>query len=97
MADTSIPLSRVFSSISHLKQAHTIVEDYTVADTTLEQVFLFFAKLAESETENVEEQPKSKSNHKQPELKSNQKQTESESSQKQTQSETIKKESKHTI
>lgn len=48
LPDSSIPLSRIFSSIHRLKQQHTIIEDYTVADTTLEQVFLSFAKYSES-------------------------------------------------
>lgn len=48
LPDNSIPLSRIFSSIHRLKQLHTIIEDYTVADTTLEQVFLAFAKNSEA-------------------------------------------------
>lgn len=48
LPDNSIPLSRIFSSINQLKERHAIIEDYSVADTTLEQVFLAFAKDSES-------------------------------------------------
>ncbi|XP_026821418.1 ATP-binding cassette sub-family A member 3-like [Rhopalosiphum maidis] len=37
-------LSEVFSKIKAIKENYTAIEDYTVGDTTLEQVFIAFAK-----------------------------------------------------
>lgn len=39
-----IPLSVIFTKMIAIKNAYTGIEDYTVGDTTLEQVFLAFAK-----------------------------------------------------
>lgn len=47
MSDTTMPLSQLFSRMQRLKEMHTIIEDYTVGDTTLEQVFIAFARQAE--------------------------------------------------
>ena len=82
LADSSIPLSRVFSSVSHLKQSHAIVEDYTVSDTTLEQVFLAFSKMPISKFSKKQPESKSESNTKQDESESRQEQTEPEPIQK---------------
>jgi len=48
MTDTSMPLSQIFSEMEKLKKVHSIVEDYTVGDTTLEQVFISFARKGDS-------------------------------------------------
>lgn len=39
-----IPLSEIFGQMEAIKDNYTVVEDYTVSDTTLEQVFIAFAK-----------------------------------------------------
>uniref|UniRef100_A0A1B6LU48 ABCA1-4-like C-terminal R2 regulatory domain-containing protein n=1 Tax=Graphocephala atropunctata TaxID=36148 RepID=A0A1B6LU48_9HEMI len=44
MSDTSMSLSNLFRIMEGLKQMHSIIEDYTVSDTTLEQVFIMFAR-----------------------------------------------------
>ncbi|XP_054257597.1 phospholipid-transporting ATPase ABCA3-like, partial [Macrosteles quadrilineatus] len=44
IADNSMLLSVLFSKLEDLRSQHSIVEDYTVGDTTLEQVFMSFAK-----------------------------------------------------
>lgn len=48
MTDTNMPLSQIFSEMEELKKVHSIVEDYTVGDTTLEQVFISFARQGDS-------------------------------------------------
>ncbi|KAG8270789.1 hypothetical protein J6590_077319 [Homalodisca vitripennis] len=40
----SLSLSELFSKMEQLKKRHNIIEDYNVSDTTLEQVFMFFAR-----------------------------------------------------
>ena len=45
IADVSTQWSSLFAAIDELKQRHPgVIEDYTVSETTLEQVFLSFAK-----------------------------------------------------
>ncbi|XP_050530373.1 phospholipid-transporting ATPase ABCA3-like isoform X2 [Daktulosphaira vitifoliae] len=39
-----VPLSDIFGHMKAIKENHSIVEDYTISDTTLEQVFIAFAK-----------------------------------------------------
>lgn len=39
-----VKLSEIFSRMKAIKESYNVVEDYTVADTTLEQVFIAFAK-----------------------------------------------------
>lgn len=39
-----IPLSEIFGQMKAIRENHNIVEDFTVGDTTLEQVFIAFAK-----------------------------------------------------
>ncbi|XP_050431314.1 phospholipid-transporting ATPase ABCA3-like isoform X2 [Adelges cooleyi] len=39
-----VPLSDIFGHMKAIKENHMIVEDYTISDTTLEQVFIAFAK-----------------------------------------------------
>lgn len=39
-----IPLSEIFSQMEATKDNYTMIEDYIVSDTTLEQVFIAFAK-----------------------------------------------------
>lgn len=42
--DHNILLSEIFTKMEKLKQEHQLIEDYTVSDTTLEEVFLTFAR-----------------------------------------------------
>uniref|UniRef100_A0A1B6M106 ABCA1-4-like C-terminal R2 regulatory domain-containing protein n=1 Tax=Graphocephala atropunctata TaxID=36148 RepID=A0A1B6M106_9HEMI len=42
--DPSLALSELFQNMERLKSRHNIIEDYNVSDTTLEQVFMFFAR-----------------------------------------------------
>uniref|UniRef100_A0A1B6EFI2 ABC transporter domain-containing protein n=3 Tax=Clastoptera arizonana TaxID=38151 RepID=A0A1B6EFI2_9HEMI len=44
LTDNRTPLSTIFQYLEHLKHLHSIVEDYTISNTTLEQVFIAFAK-----------------------------------------------------
>ncbi|KAG8254007.1 hypothetical protein J6590_017388 [Homalodisca vitripennis] len=44
IADNTVLLSVLFSKLEDIRQTHPLVEDYTVGDTTLEQVFMSFAK-----------------------------------------------------
>jgi hypothetical protein len=37
--------SEMFKKMEELKEKHSILEDYTLSETTLEQVFLSFAQL----------------------------------------------------
>lgn len=39
-----ILLSEIFGQMKAIKENYTMVEDFTVGDTTLEQVFIAFAK-----------------------------------------------------
>lgn len=39
-----IPLSEIFGQMKAIKESYSGIEDYTVGDTTLEQVFIAFAK-----------------------------------------------------
>ncbi|XP_039276115.1 phospholipid-transporting ATPase ABCA1 [Nilaparvata lugens] len=41
---TSIPWSQLFKTMDELKNQFDIIEDYTLSETTLEQVFISFAK-----------------------------------------------------
>lgn len=42
--DPNIWLSEIFTRMEKLKQEHQLIEEYTVSDTTLEEVFLTFAR-----------------------------------------------------
>nr|CAD7419101.1 unnamed protein product [Timema cristinae] len=42
--DPHVPWKVLFLGMERLKGAHQIVEDYTISETTLEQVFLAFAR-----------------------------------------------------
>lgn len=44
VTDTSKTWSGLFHSMDEIKRRHALVEDYTVSETTLEQVFISFAK-----------------------------------------------------
>jgi ATP-binding cassette subfamily A (ABC1) protein 3 len=45
VSDTSTPWHKLFGTMEQLKAKYAvIVEDYSVSETTLEQVFLSFAK-----------------------------------------------------
>ncbi|KAF0758973.1 ATP-binding cassette sub-family A member 3-like [Aphis craccivora] len=44
ITNPSILLSEIFSKIKAIKENYIAIEDYTVGDTTLEQVFIAFAK-----------------------------------------------------
>lgn len=37
-------LSEIFGQMKVIKENYSVVEDYTISDTTLEQVFIAFAK-----------------------------------------------------
>lgn len=39
-----ISLSNIFAKMIEIKKSYTSIEDYTISDTTLEQVFLAFSK-----------------------------------------------------
>jgi len=42
--DPAIPLSKMFQIMEQAKQEFDILEDYTICDTTLEELFISFAK-----------------------------------------------------
>ncbi|XP_063222748.1 phospholipid-transporting ATPase ABCA3-like [Bacillus rossius redtenbacheri] len=44
VTDPHVPWQRLFSVLESLKGCHPLVQDYTVSETTLEQVFLAFAR-----------------------------------------------------
>lgn len=44
LIDPNIRLSEIFDQMKVIKENFPAVEDYTVGDTTLEQVFIAFAK-----------------------------------------------------
>ncbi|XP_026811930.1 ATP-binding cassette sub-family A member 3-like isoform X2 [Rhopalosiphum maidis] len=44
ITNPNIPLSEIFGQMKAIKENYTAIEDYTVSDTTLEQVFIAFAK-----------------------------------------------------
>lgn len=44
ITDSQAKLSEIFSKMEAIKESYSVVEDYTVSDTTLEQVFIAFAK-----------------------------------------------------
>lgn len=44
ITNPNIPLSDIFGQMKAIKENYSIVEDYTISDTTLEQVFIAFAK-----------------------------------------------------
>lgn len=44
LTDPEKPLSEIFGRMKDIKEKYTMIEDFTVSDTTLEQVFLAFAK-----------------------------------------------------
>lgn len=39
-----LPLSDIFSFMNTIKGMYSVIEDYTVGDTKLEQIFMAFAK-----------------------------------------------------
>jgi hypothetical protein len=45
VTDPSIPWKYLFTTMEKVKYDHEVVEDYTISETTLEQVFLSFARL----------------------------------------------------
>lgn len=44
ITNPKVPLSEIFGQMKAIKENYPAVEDYTVSDTTLEQVFIAFAK-----------------------------------------------------
>lgn len=44
ITNPNIPLSKIFGMMKAIKENYTVIEDFTVSDTTLEQVFIAFAK-----------------------------------------------------
>lgn len=44
ITDPDLPLSEIFGHMKSTKEKYSAIEDFTVSDTTLEQVFLAFAK-----------------------------------------------------
>lgn len=44
ITNPQIPLSEIFGQMIAIKENYPSVEDFTVGDTTLEQVFIAFAK-----------------------------------------------------
>lgn len=42
--DTSLSWSHLFAKLESIKSSLDIVEDYSLSDTTLEQIFIAFAK-----------------------------------------------------
>lgn len=42
----TLPYSQLFSQMEALKEQHPLVEDYSVTETTLEEVFLALAREA---------------------------------------------------
>ncbi|XP_021941980.1 ATP-binding cassette sub-family A member 3-like [Zootermopsis nevadensis] len=45
VTDPNIPWKYLFTTMEEVKQDYDVVEDYTISETTLEQVFLSFARL----------------------------------------------------
>jgi len=44
ITNPNIPLSEIFGQMKVIKENYRAIEDYTISDTTLEQVFIAFAK-----------------------------------------------------
>lgn len=44
ITNPKIPLSEIFGKMKSVKENYAAIEDFTVGDTTLEQVFIAFAK-----------------------------------------------------
>lgn len=44
ITNPNIPLSEIFGQMKAIKENYRAIEDYTISDTTLEQVFIAFAK-----------------------------------------------------
>jgi len=44
ITNSGVPLFEIFGKMKTIKTNYSMVEDYTVSDTTLEQVFIAFAK-----------------------------------------------------
>ncbi|XP_075216775.1 phospholipid-transporting ATPase ABCA3-like isoform X2 [Lycorma delicatula] len=49
ISDASKPWSKLFQSMDTIKTRHPLVEDFVISETTLEQVFISFAKCQEKE------------------------------------------------
>jgi len=45
VGDPSTPWDKLYSSIEDVKTRHSCIEDYTISETTLEQIFLSFARV----------------------------------------------------
>ena len=56
VADASTPWHRLFETMEGVKREFPCVEDYSVSETTLEQVFLSFAKHQRPDGEEDEEE-----------------------------------------
>lgn len=44
VANPATPWHHLFSSMEAVKEEHKIIQDYTISETTLEQIFLSFAR-----------------------------------------------------
>ena len=44
ITNPNVLLSEIFRKMKETKENYTVIEDFTVGDTTLEQVFIAFAK-----------------------------------------------------
>ena len=44
VTDPRVPWRHLFMTMENMKHHFTLMEDYTISETTLEQVFLSFAK-----------------------------------------------------
>ncbi len=56
VTDTSTPWHRLFEAMEEIKRELRVVEDYSVSETTLEQVFLSFAKQQRPDGDSEEEE-----------------------------------------
>lgn len=50
--DVRLKWSQLFEKMETIKRQYEFVEDYTITDTSLEEVFMSFAKQADNKEEN---------------------------------------------
>ena len=56
VGDPSTSWRHLFESMERIKGVYSAVEDYSVSETTLEQVFLSFAKMQRGEEEKEDQE-----------------------------------------
>ncbi len=55
VSDTSVPWFSLFETMQEAKSHMGFIQDYSLGETTLEEVFLFFAQKQKTEDNKLEE------------------------------------------